>query len=138
MNDRTAHRTRVPRWRASVAPLLIGLAVLTFAACGSDGTGNPGFADQAATSEATYSFTIPLGAGEALDEGTPLEILPAELNAHVGETIEIVNLDERGHNVGPWFVGEGETVRQEFTSPGVFEGVCTVHPSGELVLRVEA
>lgn len=119
--------------------MLAAVAVLGVAGCSGDGSAAPGFADQEASPDAaTYSYTIPLGAGEALDAGTPLEILPAELNARVGQTIEIVNLEDRGHSVGPWFVGEGETVRQEFTSPGTFEGVCTVHPSGELVLNVTA
>ncbi|MGA9278480.1 cupredoxin domain-containing protein, partial [Ilumatobacter sp.] len=98
----------------------------------------PGFGFESGAAAATYEFTIPAGAGEALDAGEPLEILPATLDVNVGETIEIVNLDDRGHNVGPWFVGADETIRQEFTSPGSFEGVCTVHPSGELVLNVSA
>lgn len=116
---------------------VVVVAVLGLAACSDDGGGDPGFANQEADGDAaTYSYTIPVGAGEALDAGTPLEILPAELNAEVGESIEIINLDERGHSVGPWFVGKGETVRQEFTSPGTFEGTCTVHPSGQLVLNV--
>lgn len=79
---------------------------------------------------------IPAGAGEALDAGKPLEILPGELVVTVGETIRVVNEDDRGHNVGPFFVGAGETLSQRFSSPGEFVGVCTVHPSGELVLVV--
>lgn len=46
--------------------------------------------------------------------------------------------DDRRHNVGPWFVGANETLNQEFTSAGDFEGVCTVHPSGQLILVVGA
>lgn len=119
--------------------VLVVVAAAGLVACSDDDGDDIGFADQEASDDAaTYTYTIPLGAGEALDAGTPLEILPAELNAHVGESIEIVNLDDRGHSVGPWFVGEGETVRQEFTSPGTFEGTCTVHPSGQLVLNVAA
>ncbi len=87
---------------------------------------------------ATYEYTIPAGAGEALDAGQPLEILPAELEAHVGDTIRIVNHDDRGHNVGPFFVGAGETMTQQFASPGDFVGICTVHPSGQFTLHVEA
>lgn len=95
-------------------------------------------ADTELAGEAEYWFEIPIGAGEALDAGTPLEILPAELRAQVGESIEIVNDDIRGHLVGPWFVGAGETLRQEFTSPGEFIGICTVHPSGEIKVIVES
>ncbi len=116
-------------------PLVI---VLTFAAasCGSDQSSGPGFTPDGNIVEATFDFTIPLGAGDALDAGEPLEILPAELNVTVGETIRIVNDDDRGHNIGPWFVGPEETLTQQFSSPGEFEGVCTVHPSGQLVLVV--
>ncbi len=112
-------------------------AVLVLAACGGDdASSGPGIAAVDDDGTATYEFVIPPGAGEALDEGTPLEILPAELEVTVGETIRIVNEDDRGHLVGPWFVGAGETVTQEFSSPGEFEGECTVHPSGQLVLSV--
>ena len=87
---------------------------------------------------ATFEYVIPAGAGEALDAGTPLEILPAELQVNVGDTIRIENQDDRGHTVGPFFVGASETLTQRFSTPGEFVGVCTVHPSGELVLIVNA
>jgi plastocyanin len=130
---------RSPRSAARLALGLAALALPLSSACsGGDSDSGPGFSVEDGTGSATYEFTIPAGAGEALDAGTPLEILPGTLEASVGETIKIVNLDDRGHNVGPWFVGANETLRQEFTSAGTFEGVCTVHPSGELVLNVTA
>ncbi|MEM9042708.1 MAG: hypothetical protein AAGD33_22720 [Actinomycetota bacterium] len=122
-------------WRGR--SLLAVAAFVVVAGCGDDDAATPGFAANESAADATYSYTIPQGAGEALDAGTPLEILPGTLEAQVGETIRIENLDDRGHNVGPWFVGAGETVTQSFTSAGTFEGVCTVHPSGELILIVE-
>lgn len=94
--------------------------------------------DDAAAAAADYSFSIPPGAGEAYDRGEPLEVLPATLDVRVGEVIEIVNDDDRGHLIGPFFVGAGETLRQRFRSPGTYVGVCTVHPSGELSLKVSA
>jgi plastocyanin len=110
---------------------------LLAAGCGTDSDeAGPGFSEIENTDAATYEYTIPAGAGLALDDGTPLTILPAELDVTVGETIRIVNEDDRGHNVGPWFVGAGETLRQAFTSEGTFEGSCTVHPSGTFVLHV--
>ena len=104
--------------------LLLSLAIgfsLIAASCGSAQSFE--VADVEAVGQAEYWFEIPVGAGEALDAGMPLEILPAELRAKVGESIEIVNQDDRGHLVGPWFVGAGETLRQEFTSPGEFIGI---------------
>ena len=114
--------------------LLLGLG-LVLTACSSAEEGGL-FVDDGSSGVADYQYTIPLGAGEALDAGEPLEILPAELEVKVGEVIEIVNEDERGHLVGPFFVGKGETLRQRFSSPGQFTGQCTVHPSGQLVLSV--
>lgn len=117
---------------------LLAVATLVVAACtGDDDADGPGLSPTEVAGAATYDYTIPLGAGEALDAGTPLGILPGELVTTVGETIRIVNEDDRGHNVGPWFIGANETLNQEFTSAGEFEGVCTVHPSGELILVVE-
>ena len=85
---------------------------------------------------ATYEFVIPPGAGDALAAGEPLRIVPAYFEAKVGESVRIVNNDRRGHNVGPWYVGSNETLKQKFTSPGVYEGLCSVHPSGAMILEV--
>lgn len=109
------------------------LVALLAAACGSSG---PLLVDASRDGPADYSYTILPGSGEAIDRGEQLEILPRELEARVGEVIELVNLDDRGHLVGPFFVGEGETMRQRFNSPGEFVGACSVHPSGEFILTV--
>jgi plastocyanin len=121
-------------------PLAAGSLVLALAlaGCSGDPASSPGIEAAAESDAATYEFVIPPGAGEALDAGAPLEILPAELEVKVGESIRIVNQDDRGHNVGPFFVGANETLSQRFSSPGEFVGVCTVHPSGEFVLVVNA
>lgn len=120
------------RWIAAV------VAGLLLVACGSDSSSEPAAEAIETLDAATYEFVIPVGAGDALDAGTPLEILPGELDVRVGETIRIVNEDDRGHTVGPFFVGANETLTQRFSSPGEFVGVCTVHPSGQIVLVVEA
>ena len=117
------------------AALVAGLLVA--AGCSSN-TSQPATEAAEETGTATYEYVIPVGAGEALDAGTPLEILPGELEVKIGETIRIVNEDDRGHSVGPFFVGANETLTQRFSSPGEFVGVCTVHPSGEFVLVVSA
>jgi plastocyanin len=108
-----------------VSVLMFGGAL---AACGSDAS-QPGTEAVSDTDAATFEYVIPAGAGEALDAGTPLEILPAELEVDVGDTIRIENQDDRGHTVGPFFVGANETLTQRFSTPGEFEGVCTVHPA---------
>ena len=120
--------------RETVAAASILLAV---AGC-SGGTDSFEQIDAAAEAVADYDYTIPVGAGLALDAGTPLEILPGSFDARVGQTIQIVNEDNRGHLVGPWFVGAGESMRQTFKTTGEFIGDCTVHPSGQIVVTVSA
>ena len=124
------------RWTAAAVVAMV--AGLLLVACGSDSSSEPAAEAIDTVDVATYEFVIPAGAGEALDAGTPLEVLPGELDVRVGEMIRIVNEDDRGHTVGPFFVGANETLTQRFSSPGEFVGVCTVHPSGEIVLVVEA
>jgi hypothetical protein len=109
--------------------------VLLVAGCGSDEPA-PLFREDGSTEVPDYSYTIPLGSGEAIDRGEALDILPQELYVRVGELFELINEDDRGHLVGPFFVGKGETVRQRFNAPGTFIGACSVHPSGEITLTV--
>ena len=123
--------------RTMVTVLLTGLLAVAAVGCGDDGA-QPQTEAVTVDDAATLEYVIPVGAGEALDAGTPLEILPAELEVNVGDTIRIENQDDRGHTVGPFFVGANETLTQRFSTPGEFEGVCTVHPSGQLVLVVNA
>ncbi len=122
------------RCRAVLGGVLGG----ALAGCGDDDPAQPATEVVSGSETATLEYVIPAGAGEALDAGTPLEILPAELEVNVGDTIRIENQDDRGHTVGPFFVGANETLTQRFSTPGEFEGVCTVHPSGQLVLVVNA
>ncbi len=117
--------------------LAVGATFGVLVGCGDDAP-QPGTEAVDVSETATFEYVIPVGAGEALDAGTPLEILPAELQVDVGDTIRIENQDDRGHTVGPFFVGANETLTQRFSTPGEFVGVCTVHPSGELVLIVNA
>jgi len=129
---------RPTRSPVGVAVLLIALLGGALVGCGDDDASQPGTEAVSNSETATLEYVIPVGAGDALDAGTPLEILPAELEVDVGDTIRIENQDDRGHTVGPFFVGANETLTQRFSTPGEFEGVCTVHPSGQLVLIVNA
>ena len=79
---------------------------------------------------------IPSGTGDRIDAGERIDILPAELQVTVGDTIRITNNDTRGHVVGVFYVGAGETLTQSFTAPGVLSGECTVHSSGVFTLSV--
>ncbi len=116
---------------------VFGLIWLLLAAgCGGGGGEGAFGLRSAGGGPADYRYVIPAGSGDAQDRGESIDILPASLDAKVGEVIEIINEDDRGHLVGAFFVGAGETVRQEFSSPGTFSGTCSVHPSGQIVITV--
>ncbi len=83
-----------------------------------------------------YAYFIPAGTGDRIDNGEVIEIMPNELDVVVGEVIEIVNEDDQGYIVGPFYVGPQETMRQKFLSAGEFTGRCAVSSSGDIVLRV--
>ena len=87
---------------------------------------------------ADWSYSIPSGTGARLDQGERVEILPARIDARVGQVIRIVNHDGRGYLLGPFYVGAHETLLQRFTAPGTFKGACAVHPSGKIVLDVRS
>ncbi|MGF1599890.1 MAG: hypothetical protein ACFCVK_23760 [Acidimicrobiales bacterium] len=128
----TADR-RTRRVRAGIVAFAVAILPLA-AACGDDP--EVGVVEADPDAAADHHFVIPAGSGDAIDRGEALEILPPELSLEVGEVLEIVNDDDRGHLVGPFFVGAGETLRQRFASPGEYQGICTVHPSGEFTLTV--
>lgn len=119
---------------AGVGLMLLALGTGVVVGCADDDA--PGVEAAEVGAAADWTFTIPAGAGERIDAGEPLEILPAELEVRVGEVLRIQNEDDRGHVIGPFFVGAGETLTQRFASPGEIAGDCSVHPSGRLVLRV--
>ncbi|MEM8619172.1 MAG: hypothetical protein AAGF73_05585 [Actinomycetota bacterium] len=90
------------------------------------------------SNEPTFTFVIPDGSAERVEQGEKLDILPATLEADLNDTIVIRNEDHHPHFLGPWFLGPRETLRQRFTTVGVFEGTCSVHPSGEFAVVVGA
>jgi plastocyanin len=110
-------------------------ALLFLAACGAD-EGGPLIERGEESAAADYLYVIPEGTADDLAAGEPVQIIPGNLEVRVGELIRVVNEDDEGHFVGIFFVGAGETVTQRFASPGEFEGNCSIHPSGRLVLTV--
>lgn len=114
--------------------LVLLVAVLALGACGS-GTA----VDDEAASNATgvvHRFVIPAGTGDSIDRGETVEVMPDHLDIKVGDAIEIVNEDDRGHNIGLFFVGEGETVNQVFPSVAEFADACSVSASGQFSISV--
>ena len=88
------------------------------------------------TTAADYEYEIPLGTGKRTDAGEELDIFPRLLKVRVGESIRIVNNDDRDHLIGTFFVGAGETLTQEFVSPGMLTGECSIRPGSSFTIQV--
>lgn len=131
--------TRRPIVALVVGGLLVLVGGAPLVACGGDEAATSFERADAGTvevAEIDFDYVIPAGTGEEIDAGHEVDILPGEIDATVGQVIRIVNDDDRGFNVGPFFVGAGEKITQRFSAAGEFTGECAVHPSGQLVLRV--
>ena len=124
------------RLRLLAVVAALGLVGVVAGVWVTSGDSAPGTTAGDVSAVAEYDYTIPAGAGARIDAGEQLDIVPAELVVRVGESIRIVNDDDRGHVVGIFYVGAGETMVQSFTSAGELSGDCSVHPSGQFTLKV--
>ena len=77
-----------------------------------------------------HEFVVPAGAGATLDAGGSVEVLPRDLEVHVGDRIVVVNQDGRSHEVGPWSVPAGDTFTFRFTQVGRYDSHCSLHQGG--------
>lgn len=126
------------RFVAGLAAMMIAMSVV--GACsgttGSSGTSVGAAAVDTLPGPYDYDFTIPAGTGEAIDAGERPDVFPSSLDVRVGETIRIVNADDRGHTMGTFFVLANSTLTYRFSTPGEFEGECTVNPEDGFVLTI--
>lgn len=122
---------------AVFVPVVIALSLTVARSIRDDGPDVPelvSLADDQTDFE--YDFVIEPGTAARIAAGEDVEVVPQELEVKVGESIRIVNNDSANHSVGIFFVLAGQTLTQNFRSPGVLEGSCSVHPSGRFTLRV--
>lgn len=84
----------------------------------------------------TIEVDVEPGTMARIEAGEAIELLPRTLSVDVGDTLVVTNRDDAVHEVGPYTVGPGQTIRQTFTTPGTIEGVCTLHPDGEITIVV--
>lgn len=92
--------------------------------------------DDESSEAPTYRYVIPLGTWDSIEAGEEVDIVPAELEVRVGETIEIVNEDNQIHFIGPFTVVQGESLRQRFSEPGESLGTCSAHVLGSVKVVV--
>ena len=92
-------------------------------------------APRAAASQ-TINISVPEGTQAQMDAGEEIVLFPRRLEVGIGDRIVIENDDTSSHQVGPYVVGPGQRIAQTFSTTGIIEGVCTLHPSGEVTIVV--
>ncbi len=127
---------RRPAYLALIALLVISIGGWQLRSNRLDQRSNPG---EAVSGEvlADFDYIVPLGTSSRAAAGETIEIMPAELQARVGQVIRIRNLDRRAVDVGPFRVPAQSTLVQRFTKPGTFIGVCVLSPTGSARIVVE-
>jgi hypothetical protein len=111
------------RWRRAVGlGLLAVLSAGALIAVMDRRPGLPGGVD--------HEFVVPAGAGATLDAGGSVDVLPRDLEVHVGDRIVVVNEDGQAHEVGPWTVPAGDTFTFRFRQVGRYDSHCSLHQGG--------
>lgn len=82
---------------------------------------------------------IPQGAQSMIMTDFDADVIPTEMYLQVSgqNTLVIRNDDFEDHIVGPYFVRAGETIRQTFTRPAVFQGTCSIRHDDIVRIIVE-
>jgi len=85
----------------------------------------------------TLLFVVPADTTARILRGDKVEIMPAELQLHVGDVIRIRNEDAHPQKVGPYYVKPHSQVDVRYGAPGTFVGTCKFTRTGryEIVVR---
>jgi hypothetical protein len=85
-----------------------------------------------------YRITIPLGTGLLIEAGDDPDIIPNRIELVLGkqDILVIQNQDTVGHRVSDFWIGAGEILRQEFSSPAAYQGQCTIHKDAQIQIVV--
>ena len=88
------------------------------------------------TGGSEFVVEVAPGTGERIAAGEEVELIPSVVELDVGDTLVITNDDDQVHQVGPYVVGPYQTLRQTFATAGTVEGLCSLHPSGQVEIIV--
>lgn len=83
-----------------------------------------------------HRYEIPPGTAAALARGEVVEVLPAELDLGLRDTLVVVNLDDQIHQIGPFQVAPGGQVSRSAGDLTSFTGFCSLHASGRIDIQV--
>jgi plastocyanin len=86
----------------------------------------------------TIEYDVPAGTAARLARGEAVSIVPARIVGRVGDTLRLVNNDERTHTVGPFIVSPGQRLTIPLARVGTYIGACSLHPSRRVAIVVRA
>lgn len=128
---RTPSNTATPRSRRIWLALLLAFIPLT-SACSGDDSATP------APTGVVYEVKVPMGTYEDTMRGELVDLLPAVLEVKVGDEFVVVNEDEFTHNIGPFTVRPGETLRHIWQTPDTIVGECSLLMGDAVTIIVTA
>lgn len=85
-----------------------------------------------------HRYEIPPGTAAALAAGEPVDVLPADLELRLRDTLVVVNLDDQAHQVGPFRVAPGEQLSRPADQLSSFSGFCSLHPDRGLDIAISS
>lgn len=91
-----------------------------------------------ATTGVVYEVVVPMGTYESTMRGELVDLLPAVLDVKVGDEFVVVNEDVFTHNIGPFTVRPGETVRHVWKTPDTIIGECSLLMGDAVTINVTA
>ena len=128
---RTPSKTATRRSRLSRWVVLLALVPLTVA-CSTSESSTP------ATTGVVYEVVVPTGTYESTMRGELVDLLPAVLEVKVGDEFVVINEDEFTHNIGPFTVRPGETLRHVWKTPDTIIGECSLLMGDAVTINVTA
>jgi len=132
------NRTTRLRVVATVAAVVLGVALYSVTS-GMFGGSEASITESASnTRPADFEYVIAPGTAARIESGASVEILPPVLTVHIGQTLRIINNDNRSHLIGPFSIAAGQTLTQTFVSVGTLDGACSIRPGNRFEIDVVA
>ena len=107
------------------ALLLAALAILLPSGCGSGEEGE------------TIRLVIPPGTSAAIEAGKQVKAIPDRIEAHVGDTLYVVNRDSSTQFISGLAVSPGQKAEIPLNREGTFVTNCSAHQDRSIKLVVK-